>query len=101
MTQHFMTDGRNTESVCGYDMVGRRNPAIDTDINQTNCVECIAVYKGQALYAVTATDEDGNEVQVRFLTPAEQLAYTEFCFDEGATQVTLQIISLEDIKNGN
>ena len=100
MTQHYMTDGRNTESVCGADMVGRRDPKFDTDPTVTNCIECIAVRTGVCLYQVTAIDEDGTEIKVRFLTPAEQLSYTEFCFDEGAQNVTLQIISLEELKNG-
>lgn len=101
MAQHYMTDGRNTESICGYDMVGCRNPSVDTDSTKTDCISCKAILDDRPLYAIHAIDEDGTyQETVRFNTPAEQLAYAETCFDNGAANVTFKILSVEDLRNG-
>jgi len=100
MAQHYMTDGRNTESVCGYDMVGLRNPFFDTDKSVTTCIACKAINEDRPLYAVDVLDEDGYKQRLRFNTPREQLDYVEFAYDEGAVSVTLQILSVEDLRNG-
>ncbi len=100
MTQHYMTNGRNTESVCGYDMVGLRDPSKDTNYRLTTCISCKAIHDDRPLYAVDTIDEDGYSQRIRFNTPKEQLDYVEFAYDEGALSVTLQILSVEDLRNG-
>lgn len=100
MTQHYMTDGRSTESVCATDMVGRRNPAIDTDKTKTTCISCKAINEDRPLYAIYAMDEDGYSETIRFNTPREQLEYAETCFDNGAVNVTFKILSVVDLKSG-
>lgn len=100
MIQHFMTDGRNTESICGTDMVGQRNPAVDTDDGATTCINCVAILAGKPLYQITAVDEDGYTDRQRFNTPAEQMAAIEEALDNGAVNITLQILSVDELKSG-
>lgn len=100
MVQHFMTDGRNTESICATDMVGQRDPAKDTDDALTTCISCLAILANRPLYKVTATDEDGYIDTRAFNTPAEQMAAVEEAFDNGAVKVTMQILSVEELKSG-
>jgi hypothetical protein len=100
MAQHYMPTGWSTESVCGFDMVGLRNPAVDTDVTKTDCIACKAINEDRPLYAVDVLDEDGYKQRLRFNTPREQLDYVEFAYDEGAVSVTLQILSVEDLRNG-
>jgi hypothetical protein len=100
VAQHYMLDGRGTESVCGFDMVGRRNPVMDMNELLTTCISCKAIRENRPLYAVTATDEDGYTETIKFNTPKEQLDYIETCFDNGAVMVTLQILSVDELKSG-
>jgi len=101
MTQHYMTVGYATESICGADMVGRRNPILDTNQDVTTCISCKAILDGRPLYAIHAVSGDGDyQETIRFNTPAEQLAYAETAFDNGAANVTFKILSVEDLRNG-
>lgn len=100
MTQHYMTDGRNTESICGTDMVGRRDPFFDTNATVTNCIACKAILEDRPLYGLSAVDEDGHTDRQVFNTTKEQMAAIEDAFDLGALNVTVQILSVDDLKNG-
>jgi hypothetical protein len=95
-----MPTGWSTESVCGFDMVGMRNPSVDTNPALTDCISCKAILEDRPLYAIDAVDEDGNHIRVRFNTPREQMEYAEFCFDEGAVNVTFNILSVDALKSG-
>lgn len=100
MSQHYMMYGTDTESICGTDMVGQRDPLKDTNPDLTNCIACRAILEDRPLYGITAVDEDGHTDRQVFNTSIEQLGGIEEAFDNGAVNVTLQILSVDDLRNG-
>jgi hypothetical protein len=66
----------------------------------TDCIACKAILDNRPLYGITAVDEDGHTDRQVFNTPAEQMAGVEEAFDNLAVNVTVQILSVDDLKNG-
>jgi hypothetical protein len=99
MIQHFRATHWDSDSICGTNLVGQRNP-IDMVERHTTCIACKAVLEGRPLYQVTAVDEDGHTDKSVFNTPAEQMAWMEEALDNGAVNVTMQIISHNEIMAG-
>lgn len=48
MAQHYMTWPTADTAVCGADMTGRRNSALDTNTGATECFRCCAWLDEQA-----------------------------------------------------
>lgn len=97
--QHFRNSHWDSDSICGTNMVGARTPQ-DMDRSTTTCIACKAVHENRPLFGITAIDEDGYIDSQVFNTVPEQLAGIEEAFDAGALNVTMRIIPVGDIKNG-
>ena len=96
---HFRATHYDSDSVCGTNMVGARTEN-DMDAANTTCIACKAVLDGRPLYQVTAVDEDGYTDKSVFNTPAAQMARVEEALNDGAVNVTMQIVSHNEIMAG-
>lgn len=97
--QHFRNSHWDSDSICGTNMVGARTPQ-DMEATNTTCIACKAIQEGRPLYGLSGVDEDGHIDRQVFNTPKEQRDAIEVLFDLGALNVTLQILSVDQLKAG-
>lgn len=77
MTEHFLPHPIATEFACGADAVGRRNPRVQCDPNNTTCPACL----NTPAHAM-AIDPDAPEVELsQWGTPKSDIDPDEYCQD--------------------
>lgn len=99
MAQHYRSSHWNSDSICGVNMVGQRTPQ-DMDASIADCIACRAILEDRPLYGLSVVDEDGYSQTLLFNTAKEQIDNIKECYDNGALTVTLKILSVDDLKDG-